>query len=292
MALRRSPERQHRLVVLTVSYAALIAASIFAYASSHAHVGVISIIPLLVIAYYARLSVALVTAAFSGALLAFLDRDVFPGGGFFHMSAAVDAVILVLSLCVVVFVAERLRISSLQNAALREHLQAARTQAEHDSLTGIPNRAFFLQHLRASIRSMTANEYVGILFADLDGFKQVNDRAGHIAGDRVLVHAAERLRHTIRTNDVLARLGGDEFAILIAHLHDRSEADALTEKIEAQFSNPFSVENAEFKVGVTIGVSIAPQDGLDPNVLLRIADARMYDRKEAKRLGRVSIHSE
>jgi diguanylate cyclase (GGDEF)-like protein len=292
MALRRSPERHQRQVALTASYAALIATVIFAYLSSHAHVGIIAIIPLLFIAYYARLSVALVTAAFSGALLAFLDRDVFPGGAFVHISPAADALSFVLSLCVVVFVAERLRISSLQNTTLREHLQQALTQAERDSLTGVPNRAFFLQQLRACIRAMTANEHVGVLFADLDGFKAVNDRAGHIAGDRVLVHAAERLRHTIRTNDVLARLGGDEFVILIAHLHDRTEADALTEKIEAQFTDPFSVDNAEFRVGVTIGVSIAPQDGLDPNSLLRIADQRMYDRKEAKRRPRVTISTE
>lgn len=292
MALRRSPERQHRLVVLTISYAALIATSVFAYIASHAHVGIIAIIPLLFIAYYARFSVALVTAAFSGALLAFLDRDVFPGGAFFQISPAADALSLVFALCVVVFVAERLRVSSLQNAALREHLNLARTQAERDSLTGIPNRAFFLQNLRACIRAMPANEFVGVLFADLDGFKAVNDRAGHIAGDRVLVHAAERLRHTIRTNDVLARIGGDEFAILIAHLHDRSEADALSDKIEAQFADPFSLDNQEYKVGVTIGVSIAPQDGLDPHGLLRIADSRMYERKEAKRRDRVSISTE
>ena len=177
----------------------------------------------------------------------------------------------------------------MQNAVLREHLELARTQAEHDSLTGIPNRAFFLQQVRACIRAMSANEYIGVLFADLDGFKEVNDRAGHIAGDRVLVLAAERLRHTIRTNDLLARIGGDEFAILIAHLHDRSEAETLALKAESQFADPFRVEGQEFHLGVTIGVSIAPDDGLDPHALLGIADERMYRLKQGKRGDSVTL---
>ena len=139
---------------------------------------------------------------------------------------------------------------------------------------------------------MNAHEYAGVLFADLDGFKDVNDRAGHIAGDRVLVLAAERLRHAIRTDDVLARIGGDEFAILIGRLHDRSEAETLASKIESQFSDPFRVEGQEFHLGVTIGVSIAPQDGLDPHVLLGIADERMYRLKQGKRGNRVTVQVE
>jgi diguanylate cyclase (GGDEF)-like protein len=289
MAAHRISERSHRVPVLSISYATLIAITVFDYFALHVHVGVVAVIPLLFIAYYARLPIALTTAGISGALLALLDRDAIPGGAVMHMSPVMDAVSFAVSLCAVVIVAERLRMSTVQNAILREHLQLARAQAEHDSLTGIPNRAFFLQHLRACIRAMNAREYVGVLFADLDGFKEVNDRAGHVAGDRVLVLASERLRHSIRTNDILARIGGDEFGIVIAHLHDRTEADALSAKIEAQFNDPFSVDRDEFRVGVTLGVSIAPQDGLDPDALLSTADERMYRLKEAKRGNRVTV---
>jgi diguanylate cyclase (GGDEF)-like protein len=272
-----------RRLVLCVSYAALIAIAIFAWATWHVNAGVMAIIPLIFIAYYGRTRIAILTAASFAALLALVDYGALPRGNLFKISPQADAIMLGSALCVVVFMVARLREGVLQNSALLANLERVRTQAERDSLTGVPNRSYFLQRLRACIRNMTAREHIGVLFADLDGFKAVNDHAGHIAGDSVLVLAAERLRRAIRADDVLARIGGDEFAILIDHLSDRSEADALCLKIESLFEHPFSVDHAEFNVGVTLGVSIAPQDGMDPHSLLETADARMYRRKEAKR---------
>lgn len=270
MVLHHTPGVAHRRLVLGAAYVALIAVAIVNWAAWHVHMGVIAAIPLLFIAYYARLSVALATAAGAGIVLAILDRDeVHKPADVFTAGTISDAFMLSVALCAVVLVAER--------------LQRAHMEAQRDSLTGVPNRAYFLDRLRACIRSMRRHEHIGVLFADLDGFKTVNDTAGHVVGDRVLVLAAERLRHAIRANDVLARIGGDEFAILIKHLPEQSEADALAQKIQSQFHNPFSVGEVEFKLGVTLGVSIAPQDGRDPEALLRTADARMYRRKEAKR---------
>jgi diguanylate cyclase (GGDEF)-like protein len=272
-----------RFGILSASYVALAGIGFFAYTAFHAHAGVIAVIPLLFIAYYLRLRVAIITAAISGALFGFLDRDVIPGGGALQLPPIVDALMLAVVFCIVVFVAERLRASALQNALLRESLHHARTQAQRDALTGIPNRAYFLERLRASVNEKGPGDYVGILFADLDGFKAVNDTAGHITGDRVLVLVAERLRHAVRADDILARIGGDEFAILIDQLPNSSEAETLAEKLEAQFVNPFHVDGTQFRIGVTVGVSIAPPDGVDAESLLRVADARMYRRKEEKR---------
>ncbi len=275
MVLHQTPGVTRRRAVLIVSYAALVAVAVVNWAAWHVHMGVIAAIPLLFIAYYARLSVALITAACAGIILAILDRDeVHRVADVLTIPAISEALMMSVALCAVVLVSER--------------LQRAHMEAQRDSLTGVPNRAYFLDRLRACIRSMRRHEHIGVLFADLDGFKSVNDTAGHVIGDRVLVLAAERLRHAIRANDVLARIGGDEFAILIKHLPEQSEADALAQKIQAQFVNPFSVGEVEFKLGVTLGVSIAPQDGRDPDALLRTADARMYRRKQAKRTAHVT----
>lgn len=275
MVTDRTPGAQRR-VILLVSYAALFAVAILDWKIRLVHMGVIAAVPLLFIAYYAPLRIALATAAAAGIVLAILDsEELRRGSSLMVASTATDVLILSVSLCAVVLVAER--------------LQRAHTEASLDSLTGISNRSYFLDRLRACIRRLHGREHVGVLFADLDGFKHVNDVAGHVVGDRVLVLAAERLRHAIRANDVLARIGGDEFAILIDHLPEQSEAAVLAQKIQAQFENPFSVGNEEFHIGVTLGVSFAPQDGRDPEELLRTADSRMYRNKEAKHSSHVII---
>ena len=115
----------------------------------------------------------------------------------------------------------------------------------------------------------------GVLFCDLDGFKVVNDTAGHPAGDAVLRLAAERLQHAVR--------GGDEFAVLITPLQPGFDADAMAAQIELEFAQPFSVGGRSFNVGITIGCSIAPRDGTSAARLLKLADERMYRTKLEKR---------
>jgi diguanylate cyclase (GGDEF)-like protein len=274
---------RRRMGVLALSYVSLIAICALSWLAREFHVGAVAAIPLLFIAYYTRLPVALFTAFISGIVLTAVDYPIIPHGGKITISPVPDAIAFSITLCAVVVVAERLRRSTMQNVALSERLNEALTRADQDTLTGIGNRRFFLRRLRAAIHTMSGRDSVGVLFADLDGFKQVNDTSGHPIGDRVLSVAAERLRHAIRGNDTLARIGGDEFAILIERLPAHTESHSLIEKIEAEFTNPINVNETDFNVGITVGLAIAPDDGLDPQSLLRIADGRMYQKKEAKR---------
>lgn len=272
----------NRMHILMISYTALLLIALAAWHTERLYVGGLAIAPLLFIAYHASRPVALATALVAGALLAMLDRDLFPGASRIVMPPAMDALILSATLCGAVLIAESLRRSSAQNEALRVRLHHARTQAERDVLTGIPNRGYFLRRLSEAIGSAD-HRPVAVLFADLDGFKAVNDTAGHITGDAVLQAAAERLRRALRSHDVIARIGGDEFAILIDCLHDYEEAHAIAEQIQRAIAQPFSIGHQVFSLGVTVGVSFYPRDAVDARSLLRVSDARMYREKAAKR---------
>ena len=159
--------------------------------------------------------------------------------------------------------------------------------AFHDELTGLPNRTLFtdrLEHaLAASAR--TAGQ-VGLLFLDLDGFKAVNDSAGHRGGDHVLVAVAERLRHAVRPGDSVARLGGDEFGVLCIDI-DLEEIQAIAERALQALGAPHILEDRAFTVGGSIGVALSgPQT--DAKELLRHADAAMYRAKSSGR-GRIRL---
>jgi diguanylate cyclase (GGDEF)-like protein len=122
---------------------------------------------------------------------------------------------------------------------------------------------------------------------DLDGFKLVNDRLGHEAGDALLVAVAQRLRAQVRGGDVVARLGGDEFVVVVSRLGDDAEARRLGQKLLDSIHAPFDVNGQDGSVGVTIGYALAPLDGKDAGGLLKRADAAMYTGKQA---GRHRLH--
>ena len=127
--------------------------------------------------------------------------------------------------------------------AWQSHLQSENEtlahQASHDSLTGLPNRAFFEGRLIRALRSAAkVNERVAVLFLDSDRFKDINDRFGHAAGDAVLVAVADRVRAQLREDDLVARLGGDEFAVLLAPLHKAEDAHRIADKIIASMDMP------------------------------------------------------
>ncbi len=157
-------------------------------------------------------------------------------------------------------------------------------QATHDYLTGLPNRALLLDRIKQSLAyAKRFNLQVGVLMVDLDAFKEINDTLGHKAGDLLLKSYAERLRSFLRENDTVARLGGDEFVIVLAaQPQDNNLSGFLTKLIEL-FSKPCMIEDHEIIATATIGVSVYPQDGLDPDTLLKNADAALY---HAKELGR------
>jgi diguanylate cyclase (GGDEF)-like protein/PAS domain S-box-containing protein len=160
--------------------------------------------------------------------------------------------------------------------------------AYHDSLTKLPNRALLDEHLALALaRARRSGDSVALLYVDLDDFKAVNDSLGHAAGDELLRRIAVRLRTVVRSTDLLARQGGDEFLILLTDLDGdaRLRAEAVAKQVETALLEPFSIADAEFEVGSSIGISIYPADASDADTLLRHADAAMYEVKQAGRGG-------
>lgn len=163
-------------------------------------------------------------------------------------------------------------------------------QASHDSLTGLPNRAFFEGRLIRALRNASKlNEQVAVLYLDSDRFKGINDNFGHAAGDAVLTAVATRVRAQLREDDLVARLGGDEFAVLLAPLYKAEDAELIAEKIIASMEMPIQLPgNASVLTSLSIGIAVYPDDGATPGTLLNAADAAMY---QAKRLARGGQHT-
>jgi diguanylate cyclase (GGDEF)-like protein/PAS domain S-box-containing protein len=165
----------------------------------------------------------------------------------------------------------------VRNAKTLEHM------ATHDSLTGLCNRALLETRLRQRAQDRRANGMHAILFIDLDRFKQVNDTLGHKAGDLLLAEIARRLKHCVRPDDTVARLGGDEFVILADCGQDIAAASAIAGKLLVALNAPFVLGSHSIRPSASIGISICPQDGVNPERLLQDADCALY---RAKRDGR------
>lgn len=149
--------------------------------------------------------------------------------------------------------------------------------AHHDYLTDLPNRAMFLNSLEHSILLARRSNYkVATLFLDLDGFKQVNDRLGHDAGDLLLQGVAERLTGIIRTSDTVARVGGDEFTFVLNNIESDENAALMANKIIVALSEPFDLKGQRCHVGGSIGISIFPDDSKNIEMLIKQADDAMY----------------
>jgi diguanylate cyclase (GGDEF)-like protein len=154
-------------------------------------------------------------------------------------------------------------------------------RATRDVLTGLANRAVFLDHLESALARVERRPWlVALLFLDLDGFKPVNDRLGHEAGDELLRVIASRLRDVLRPSDTIARFGGDEFAMLCEDLTDDDDACALAERVGAVIAEPITIEGTVVSVTASIGIALARGPGSDPGILLRTADKAMYEAKE------------
>lgn len=153
--------------------------------------------------------------------------------------------------------------------------------AYHDPLTDLPNRSLLKDRLNQAIaRAQRKKNRILILFVDIDNFKNVNDSLGHATGDRMLQQVAERFRKTVRTGDTVSRLGGDEFIIMVPEVIDDHEVIAVVERIHGCFSEPFHLGRQAFGVTVSIGLSVYPTDGDNPEDLIKNADMAMYQSKE------------
>jgi diguanylate cyclase (GGDEF)-like protein len=159
--------------------------------------------------------------------------------------------------------------------------------AHHDLLTGLANRTFFMEKIEeAGARLRRRGEAFSVFMLDLDRFKDVNDSLGHPAGDALLKEMAQRLRSSLRETDVLARLGGDEFAILQGgEAPQRDSAIMLAVRINEVVARPFELEGRRVTIGTSIGIALAPQDGVDPDDLLKKADLALYRTKSQGRNG-------
>lgn len=156
--------------------------------------------------------------------------------------------------------------------------------AYHDVLTHLPNRKLFTDRLRHALtRAKRAGKSVAVMFIDVDHFKTINDTFGHTAGDELLLEMAGRLRECVREDDTVARMGGDEFAIILAELRQAPDAMFVAQKILEAAQEPLSIAGVSLVVTVSIGISIYPVDGVDPESLLRNADSAMYRAKEGGR---------
>jgi len=168
---------------------------------------------------------------------------------------------------------------------LQNENQSLAHQASHDSLTNLPNRAYFAARLALTLRTLNKpGDKVAVLFLDSDRFKDINDTHGHAAGDAVLVAVATRIRAQLRENDVVARLGGDEFAISLTPLHRIEDAQRIADKIIASMLEPIRLpDDSHVVTSLSIGIAVYPEHGATPDTLLCAADSAMY---QAKRLAR------
>ncbi len=169
----------------------------------------------------------------------------------------------------------------------RKTEQQMRYLAQHDSLTGLPNRALFQDRLQQALVHCSRHQrQLAVLLLDLNKFKPVNDDYGHAAGDELLKAIATRLRQLLRASDTVARLGGDEFVVLLPQLESPQEAGNVAAKITAALAEPFVLSMARVQIGCSIGQALFPDDGSDDTQLLRLADERMYQQKQQRQQGR------
>lgn len=179
--------------------------------------------------------------------------------------------------------AERLAHLERASQALRQRNQRLQLDARHDALTGLPNRTFFLEHLKEAVEH--AERPFALLFLDFDGFKLINDSLGHAVGDEVLVALAQRLRRSLKEGDILARFGGDEFSVLLYDV-TQEQAVATAERLRRRFQHPVVLGARKLRLGVSIGVVASAFFYLHPEDMLQDADIAMYQAKgQGKRSG-------
>lgn len=156
--------------------------------------------------------------------------------------------------------------------------------AHYDALTQLPNRTKLQEWLdTAIVSSKEKQQRLGVLFIDLDHFKNINDSLGHLMGDRLLQIVAKRLQNSVRRNDLVARLGGDEFLLVLTDIHEPNNAANASKQIIESLSKSISLDNYELSISPSIGISLYPQDGEDQETLIKNADAAMYHAKETGR---------
>ena len=172
-------------------------------------------------------------------------------------------------------------VASLQDISFIKQSQKQMEQlAYYDALTGLANRSYFRDQLRKAIL-MSQRGYFSfaLLYFDLDEFKLINDTLGHDAGDELLVEVARRLKGRLRDDDLIARLGGDEFAVILSDIKDKVHAGTIASELQQAFLTPVKLGRQEVAISASIGITVAPDDAVDEELLLKHADLAMYEAK-------------
>ena len=168
----------------------------------------------------------------------------------------------------------------------KTHQDELARQANHDSLTGLPNRNLLWDRIdRACARTQRYGDFAAVAFLDLDNFKVVNDSLGHSLGDHLLRAVAQRLQSSLRAMDTVARLGGDEFVLVLSDQKGEPSVSGELQRIVESFSQPFAVDGRDVFITASVGVALYPQDAKDPETLMKSAELAMYRAKESGRNG-------
>ncbi|WP_462115364.1 sensor domain-containing protein, partial [Lysobacter xanthus] len=173
----------------------------------------------------------------------------------------------------------------------REQALALTHMAQHDALTGLPNRVLFQDRLTQALAQVARGNRGAVLYIDLDKFKPINDTLGHPVGDKVLQEVAQRLRDCVREDDTVSRQGGDEFVLLLQRLADPRDAARVAEKLIRSVEQPILVDGQELRVGASVGISLFPQDSREARSLMKQADTALYHVKQTGR-GRFSYFTD
>jgi diguanylate cyclase (GGDEF)-like protein len=173
-----------------------------------------------------------------------------------------------------------------ENIRLEELIVMSNHAAHHDALTGLPNRLLFRERIEQAIAMASRHgKKVALLFLDLDGFKHINDSLGHSTGDRLLKSVSARLVECVRGSDTVSRQGGDEFVVLLAEIDESADAGITARRFLQVVSETHSIDGRELYISASIGISVYPDDGMDPETLIKFADVAMYRVKESGRHG-------
>jgi len=164
----------------------------------------------------------------------------------------------------------------------KQEAERIRYRASYDALTGLPNRSLLHDRLQQALaKAVREQGILAVLFLDLDGFKPVNDRLGHLAGDQLLMAVAERLRSCVRESDTVARIGGDEFVIVLPDVTEAKDATLVAGKVVQSLNEPFDLEGAQAHIGTSIGIALFPENGTTAEQLIGGSDQAMYQAKQA-----------
>jgi diguanylate cyclase (GGDEF)-like protein len=252
------------------------------------HLGPLAALPLFLVAYRIGLWPTIPLAFAAAIALAVADYDVRVTSWNSLTDVAIDSTMLLIAFGIVAVAADRMRDREQQVATLRKRVVREQHRAEHDPVTRLGNRAHFEKLLEQAALVAGRNGLTAIVVADIDDFKEINDRHGHRVGDRVLREVARRLSAAVRGSDAVTRIGGDEFGIVLRALTSTEDARRICGELRLSFAMPIVLGADSMRVGISVGYSIYPDDGVDFHALVDIADRRMYQAKAALRAERAA----